>query len=134
MVRYYVFPLLDTLTFDQHMLCFSEFCNGFSLAWSSTLRAATTWKYAIYISYEDVITYNLRLWLWLFPWFSVCANIKVWHTYKLELLILIGTVICIYYWSWYDTLVVRGNYRPKYGGSILHSMGWFGVVASYYIM
>ncbi len=37
MVRYYLFSLLDTLTFDQHMLFFSEFFNGFSLAWYSTL-------------------------------------------------------------------------------------------------
>ncbi len=38
MVRYYVFWLLDTLTFDQHILFFSELFNGFSLAWYSTLK------------------------------------------------------------------------------------------------
>ncbi len=31
------FKLLDTLTFDQDMLFFSEFFNVFSLAWYSTL-------------------------------------------------------------------------------------------------
>ncbi len=41
MVRYYFFPSLDTLTFDQYMLFFSEFWYRFSylaLAWYSTLR------------------------------------------------------------------------------------------------
>ncbi len=40
MGRYYFFPLLDTLTFDQHMLFLSEMFNGFSylaLEWYSTL-------------------------------------------------------------------------------------------------
>ncbi len=37
-VTYYLFWLLDTLTFDQHILFFSEFFNGFSLAWYSTLK------------------------------------------------------------------------------------------------
>ncbi len=41
MVRYYYFfPLLDTITFDQYKLFFSEFWYGFSylaLAWYSTL-------------------------------------------------------------------------------------------------
>ncbi len=33
----YFILLLDTLTFDQHVLFFSEMFNGFSLAWYSTL-------------------------------------------------------------------------------------------------
>ncbi len=32
-----IFILLDTLTFDQHMVFFSEFVNVFSLEWYSTL-------------------------------------------------------------------------------------------------
>ncbi len=39
-LRYYFCPLLDTLTFDQYMLFFSEIVNGFSylaLAWYSAL-------------------------------------------------------------------------------------------------
>ncbi len=36
--RYYFIFLLDTLTFDQHMLIFTEFFNGFSLSWYSTLN------------------------------------------------------------------------------------------------
>ncbi len=38
MVKYYFFPLMDTLTIDQHMLFFSECFNGFSLPWYSMLR------------------------------------------------------------------------------------------------
>ncbi len=34
----YSFLLLDTLTFEQHMVFFSDFFNGFSLAWYSTLK------------------------------------------------------------------------------------------------
>ncbi len=33
----FIYFLLDTLTFDQHMLFFSEYFNGFLLAWYSTL-------------------------------------------------------------------------------------------------
>ncbi len=45
MVRYiYIFSLLDTLTFDQHMLFFLEMFNGFSylaLAWYLTLTVSS---------------------------------------------------------------------------------------------
>ncbi len=37
----FFFLLLDTLTFDQHKLFFSEFFNEFSLAWYSTLNVMT---------------------------------------------------------------------------------------------
>ncbi len=35
---FFILLLLDTLTFDQHILFFSESFNGFSLAWYSTLN------------------------------------------------------------------------------------------------
>ncbi len=35
---FFLLLLLNTLTLDQHMLLFSEFFNGFSVAWYSTLR------------------------------------------------------------------------------------------------
>ncbi len=46
--RYYIFPLLDKVSFDQHMLFFSDFFNGFSYwasAWYSTLKfySPTQW-------------------------------------------------------------------------------------------
>ncbi len=37
---YFCFSLLDTLTFDQHMLFFSDVFNGFLLVGYSTLN----WK------------------------------------------------------------------------------------------
>ncbi len=48
MIRYYFFPLLDKVTFDQHMLFFKHFVDGFSYsasAWYATLnKTARLWS------------------------------------------------------------------------------------------
>ncbi len=63
MVRYKFFYYWITLTFDQHMLFFSESVNGFSLTWYSTSRS-----FEIIFDFSHIThCYHTKLlptWLW----------------------------------------------------------------------
>ncbi len=64
MVQYFLL-LLDTLTFDQRMLFFSIFFNGFSSAWYSTFKSLIHDMYICGISYYAPMNLAfISWWIW----------------------------------------------------------------------